>query len=477
MSPKSFALALTVAGLAAILLPSSLPAQITFQRTYGGAKYDIGYSVQQTADGGYIIAGSTSSFGASMFDAYLIKTDAVGDTQWTRTLGDGYWDDAYSVQQTNDGGYIASGGGLGSYAACLAKLNANGDTQWTRAYRDRTYASSVEQTADGGYVLAGETGSADGGNGDIYLARTDARGDTLWTRTFGDTNSNWANSVRQTKDGGFVAACHTGSVSTGYTNIYLVRTDANGDTLWTKVYSHQYGFDEGNSVQQTADGGYIIAGQTDTRSANRDDAYLIKTDADGDTLWTGTYGGRDFENYRSIQNTADGGYIIAGETQSISAKSFNTDVYLVKTDVQGRPEWTRTFGASGWDDAYSVQQTSDGGYIVAGSTSSFGAGSSDVYLIKTDSLGRLALGGPPAILLTCIPNPFTSSTRIDLKPQAPSSRPTLLRVYDAGGRIVFTRLVGTSSFVLEASSWPAGIYLVRVNSGPCKGTAKLVLQR
>ncbi|MCH7762002.1 PQQ-like beta-propeller repeat protein, partial [candidate division TA06 bacterium] len=320
------------------LLPALSSAQITFERTYGGGLNDIGLSVQQSQDGGYIIAGSSMSFGAGLRDAYLIKTDSLGDTLWTRTFGGSLEDLGYSVKETQDGGYIIAGG----------------------------------------------TESFGAGFFDVYLVKTDSSGDTLWTRTFGGTNWDLGYSVHQTQRGEFVIVGLTDPSGIGMDDVYLIKTDSLGDTLWTKTYGGA-SVDVGYSVQETSDGGYIITGYTYSFGAGGVDVYLIKTDSLGDTLWTRTYGDDDDDVGRTVQQTSDGGYIIAGHTLSFGAGL--SDVYLIKTDSLGDTLWTRTYGGTGKDFGHSVQQTSDGGYIITGQMNSFGAVGWAVYLIKTDSLG------------------------------------------------------------------------------------------
>jgi len=365
-------------------------AQITFQRTYGGnGPYsDVPGAVIQSNDGGYIIVGYTESFGAGMWDVYLVKTDSIGDTLWTKTYGGSDRDIGYSVQQTNDGGYIVVGAteifDIFAGEVLLIKTDANGDTLWTRTYggnsRDEGYA--VQQTADSGYIITGKTASYGAGIHDVYLIKTDVSGDTLWTRTYGGLDFDIGYSVQQTSDGGYVVAGTTNSFGPWSGNVYLVKTDSIGDTLWTRVYGGSDA-DEGYCVQQTSDSGYIITGRTKSFGAGGEDVYLIKTNANGDTLWTRTYGGLDFDIGYSVQQTFDDGYVIAGYNSNNG-----TGVYLIRTNASGDTLWTKTYG-DGAEIGFAMSKTSDNGYIIAGSTSSFGGGTGgNYYLIKTDSIGN-----------------------------------------------------------------------------------------
>ena len=424
-----------------LALAFAVPAfsQQRWERTYGGTNYDYGFSVQQTSDGGYIVVGSTESFGAGSYDVYLIKTNSSGDTLWTRTYGGTNTDEGNSVQQTLDGGYIIAGTtasfGAGNYDVYLIKTNSSGDTLWTKTYGGPRYdyGNSVQQTSDGGYIVAGWTQSFGAGSNDVWLIKTNALGNTLWTRTYGGTSSDEGYSVRQTQDGGYIVAGLTASFGVGSYDVWLIKTNASGDTLWTRNNGGSSD-DRGYSVQQTSDSGYIITGFT--RSfGDSVQVYLIKTNILGDTLWTRTYGGTAWDEGWSVQQTSDGGYIVVGGTESFGAGSY--DVYLIKTNASGDTLWTRTYGGASWDEGWSVQQASDGGYIIAGTTASFGAGVIDVYLIKTDANGNVGVGEETEVRgkrlevrITAKLNPFTSFATL------PGHEAERFSLYDVSGRKV-----------------------------------------
>jgi hypothetical protein len=368
------------------------PEASTFAKTFGGTNYDYGYSVQQTADGGYIIAGDTKSSGAGKYDVYLVKTDSSGNESWSKTYGGTDDDKGYSVQQTADGGYIIIGS-TESYSAgkndfYLIKTDSNGNETWARNFgsTDDDAGKSVRQTADGGYIIAGYTKSSGAGSYDVYLVKTDSSGNETWSKTFGGTHWDEGYSVQQTADGGYIIAGYTHPSDAEKGDVYLIKTDSNGNETWAKTFGGA-DYDSAKSVQQTADGGYIIAGHTKSSGAGKYDVYLIKTDSNGNEAWSKTFGGTDDDSGYSVQQTADGGYIIVGDTVSFGAGG--RDAYLIKTDSDGNETWSKTFGGTHYDISYSVQQTADGGYIIVGGTSSSGTGENDVYLIKTDSSGNL----------------------------------------------------------------------------------------
>ena len=367
----------------------------TWTQTYGGSQDDCGYSVAQTSDGGYIVAGETYSFGAGEGDVYLVKTDTDGDTIWTRTYGGSEDDCGYSIVQTTDGGYIIAGStesfGAGWRDVYLMKTDAAGNEIWTRTYGGSDYdgGSSVVQTTDGGYIVAGYTSSFGADEGDVYLFKTDASGNELWMRTYGGSNHDRGSSIAQTTDGGYIVAGYTWSFGAGEGDVYLLKTDTDGDTIWTRTYGGSDS-DYGWSVAQTTDGGYIIAGATYSFGAGSGDVYFVKLDASGNELWMRTYGGSGNDWGSSVAQTTDGGYIIAGVYDHDWHEEIG-DVYLVKTNAAGNEIWTRTYGGSDVDWGSSVVQTTDGGYIVAGTYdyNDWGAGTGDVYLVKTDANGNV----------------------------------------------------------------------------------------
>jgi regulation of enolase protein 1 (concanavalin A-like superfamily) len=359
---------------------------VQWQKTFGGSDWDYGQSVQQTSDGGFIIAGSTQSFGAGSDDVYLIKTDPYGNFLWQNTFGGSHEDFGSSVQQTSDGGFIIAGytdsfGVVGDCDVYLIKTDPNGDNQWEKTFggNDNDYGRLVQQTSDGGFIIAGGTSSFGAGSGDVYLIKTDPYGNFLWQKTFGGYGNDESFSAQQTSDGGFIIAGETSSFGAGYSYVYLIKTDPNGSLLWQKTFGGS-SWDYGESVQQTSDGGFIVAGVYNSGIEGYGKVYLIKTDPNGNLLWQKTFDGNGGDSGESVQQTTDGGFIIAG-TYNYYGAGYG-DVYLIKTDPNGDSQWQKTFGGSDWDDGYSVQETTDGGFIIAGVTFSFGAGSGDVYLIK-----------------------------------------------------------------------------------------------
>jgi hypothetical protein len=430
-------LCIMVVSVICVLMPGSASGRQAWQKYFGGSDQDYGYDVQQTFDGGYIVAGMTRSFGAGMLDVFVVKTDSTGAGIWTRVWGGTESDGAYSVVQAPDSGYAFAGvtnsSGAGGSDVWLIKTNAAGDTLWSKTYGGVSDEAALSLgRAAGGYVMAGMTQSYGPGTPaqpNVWLILTDGSGNPFWTKTYGgDANDN-AYSVQQTLDGGFIIAGYTTSFGAGSYDVYLIETNGDGDTVWTRTYGGA-GADQGNSVQQTTDAGYVVAGSTDSHGAGSSDMYLIKTNAAGDTLWTRTYGGTAGDAGLCVRQTTDRGYIVVGLTRSFGAGQ--TDFYVVKTDSSGDTLWTRTFGAESVEVARAVRQTSDGGYMVAGYADPPGtSGVYDIYLVKMapDSAGGIQES----------PKPLAPSHKLSatvLSGASDVGRLASCIVYDAMGRRV-----------------------------------------
>jgi len=353
-----------------------------WNKTYGGSNIDEGYFVQQTNDGGFIITGYTRSYGAAGHNVWLIKTNSVGVQLWNKTFGGSADDECQSVHQTSDDGYIIAGWtksyGSGGKDLWLIKTDSTGNEQWNKFYGSTNddAGTGVHQTNDGGYIVAGYN------SGNAWLIKTDASGNQQWSKTFGGSYSDGAYGIQITTDGGYILAGWTMSYGPGsLLNAWLVKTDNLGNQQWNKAFGGT-GSDNAYCVQQTTDGGYILAGETDSFGAGNIDAWLIKTDSSGNEQWSKTFGGSIRDYGYSVQQTMNGGYVIVGYTNSYSSSE---DVYLIKTDSLGNKVWDKLLGGTSSDEGKSVQQTSDGGYIITGFTLSYGAGVHDVWLIKIES--------------------------------------------------------------------------------------------
>jgi len=481
-------------------------AQVVFQKTYSGAAFTASFcnSVQQTADGGYIMAGAYGASGSS--DACITKTNSNGIVTWSYALGGIRSENIYSVRQTANGGYIIAGTSRSFSVDSLnefyvIRLDASGNVVWEKIYGSLagTYEVGVHymsQTSDGGYIIGGYE---DALVGMLYL-KTDSSGNISWGKfVYGSIGTYGTESIQQTSDGGYVITGNGG---------WLIKTDASGNITWSKSYINL----RSTFAQQTSDGGYMMAGITNSYGSGGFDRYLMKTDASGNVSWCKTYGGTLDDDLRSAQQTADGGYVLAGTTYSFGAGG--SDAYVVKTDASGNLLWSKTYGSAGDDFASSVQETSGGGYIIAGQTTSFSSGAYSVYLIRTDANGMsgcneinpATLVTSPVIVATTLSNtastyvpdtdiPFSSiggglnetllclsfptgltsdnygENNFSFSPNPATTEVTInfgkegrydMRLCNTLGEILFQTATSAEQMKIDVKDFPAGIYFVAV---------------
>jgi len=355
-----------------------------WNKTYGGPGFDLGSSVQETCDGGYIITGWTNSYGAGGLDVLLIKTDSDGNEEWKKTFGGSKDDGACSVQETYDGGYIIIGltesYGAGDGDVWLIKTDPDGNKVWDKTFGGPNYdqGSSVQETYDGGYIITGLTESYGAGDGDVWLIKTDPDGNKVWDKTFGGSSRDRSESIKVTNDDGYIIVGFTESYGAGNRDIWLIKTDSDGNKVWDKTFGGSND-DIGTSVHQTSDKGYILIGsansQTDAKSGRlAEDLWLIKTDPNGIEEWNKTFRFGESSVGISVQETNDGGYIIASQ-------GFRTDA-IIKTDSLGVKLWDITYGDKrGYPSIRSVQETGNGEYVLTGQFGGY-EGDTDVLLIK-----------------------------------------------------------------------------------------------
>ncbi len=343
-------------------------------------------AIQPTSDNGYIAAGGMNG------DFWAFKLDQAGDIQWQKSYD--YDPDrgsfATSIQQTTDGGYIAAGDHYTSSGsdAWVLKLDANGNVQWQRTYgssSDEDYANVIQQTPDGGFILVGATYSYGAGDGDFWLIKLASSGIIQWQKTYGGSDYEEAYSIQQTTDSGYIIAGYTDSFGAGNNDFWVLKVDTTGNIQWQKTYGSGDEQEVAHSVQQTSDGGYVVAGETYSFGGGSADFWVLRLDQNGDIQWQKSYGSADGELAYSIQQTADGRFIIAGETYSFS--TYEYDALIIKLDSNGNIEWQHTYGGSDDDGIDFIKQVSGGGYIAVGYTYSFPELS---WILKLPSNGNIA---------------------------------------------------------------------------------------
>ena len=371
---------------------SMTPPTTEWSKTYGGLNDDVARSVVQTSDGGYAIAGYTNSSGS--FDFWLVKTDSAGSHLWNKTYGGvAAQEYAYSMVQTSDGGYAIAGYNASIGDALLVRTDSNGNQLWSKTYGGpgNDTANSVVEASDGGYVLAGSTDSYGAGKNDFWLVRTDSYGTQMWNKTYGGPGNDTANSVveasdggydsvDEASDGGYVLAGSTDSYGAGKNDFWLVKTNAAGNQIWSRTYGGP-GNDIASSIVRSFDNwGYVLAGSTDSYGAGKNDFWLVRTDSYSAQMWNKTYGGPGDDVASSVVQSLDLGFALAGYTTSYGGGS--SDFWLVRTDLDGNHQWNETGEGPGDDVASSVVQTTDGGYAMAGITKPYGAINGDIRLVK-----------------------------------------------------------------------------------------------
>ncbi|WP_128755209.1 T9SS C-terminal target domain-containing protein [Aquimarina sediminis] len=368
---------------------------IAWEKSLGGTSDDEGYVIRQTSDGGYIVAGASESFDGDVGgnkggkDCWIVKLDTSGNLVWEINIGGSDNDTVHDIQQTTDGGYIIGafsnsgsgdvGGNNGMRDFWIIKLSASGNLVWETNIGGNKddILESIIQTSDGGYVAVGFT-SSDGfdvsGQSDAWIIKLDESGDFLWETNLGGPQRDLAFSVDETTDQGFIVAGHR-ETGGNKRDIWIAKLNATGSFEWEKTYVGSQN-EEAESIEQTSDGGYIIGGYS--RSGDGDieenkgaaDALVIKTDVSGNIQWKNIIGGTQSEGISDIHQTSDGGYIAVGSSSSndidIEENNGAKDFLILRLDTSGVILWQKNLGGEGDDYAFSTQQTADGGYVVAG---------------------------------------------------------------------------------------------------------------
>jgi len=437
---------------------------------------DKGTTVIETTENEYIIAGYSH---AALLDAYwplLVKTDNNGDSLWLKSYSfQSYGAFVNDAIQTSDGGYILTGGtvclGLEDYLFLL-RTDENGDTLWMQTYGgdQPDEGFSVCETEEGGFIAVGATLSTPSSGADIYLVRTDPSGYLHWERTYGGYYYI-GKDIIITEDHGFIVLASAQQGIYDNTDIYLMRLNFTGDTLWTKTYYDEYNASP-QEIIPTSDGNYIIVSTIYCPESDTEAIYLIKTDQDGDSLWTRLHDSSlHNEKACSITLIDDGGYLICGSINP--GLNFSFDLYLLKVDSCGNYEWDLTFGGNSSDFGYDAIQTSDGYYLVTGSSYSINNSDAEIWLLKVDSEGTSVddenCSCPHTFNMGCpYPNPFNSSTKFEFEIPGPGKID--LSIYDLNGRKVASivddnQFEGQRSFEWEPdNNISSGIYFICLTS-------------
>jgi hypothetical protein len=489
--------------------------EIEWQRSYGGSLNDWMYSsIQETIDGGYIIAGSSESNDGDVTinngesDYWVLKLDISGNIEWQKSHGGSNTDNAFSVQQTSDEGYIIAGtsnsndgdvsGNQGNWDVWVVKLNHLGFIQWQKSLggSNNEGAHSIQQTTDDGYIIGGYTNSNDGdvsgnnGSNDCWIVKLDSFGNIQWQKTLGGSGNDVANSVQQTTDGGFVMAGFSnssdGDVSENHGGLdyWIVKMDDVGTIQWQKSYGGSNN-DMAESIVQTNDGGYFVSGQSYSTDGNITenqggiDFWVIKLDSEGNLQWQKSLGGSNDDISKSCYQTADGNYVVAGFTDSndghVTENNGLKDYWIVKLNNVGNILWQKTLGGSSNDLAFSIQQTADSGFIVGGhSLSSDGdvtenRGNYDLWIVKLYP-NTVSVQEHDTLEINIYPNPAKNTLYTKTKNQIVDK----YSIYSISGVLIQEHDMNTVSPTIDVKSLTSGMYFIQLQSGKEIASRKFV---
>ena len=516
--------------LALLLSVITVQAQdpnILWQKTIGGSENEYLYSIKQTIDGGYIIGGASestisgdktdSSNGGP--DIWIVKTDAEGNIEWQNSIGGSYMDDLHSLELTPDGGYILAGESTSNISGdksdnsrgmddfWIVKINSSGNVEW-----DKTIGGSDSESFpqirvfNNGYYICGESWSnisgdkteSSKGETDYWLLKLDTSGNIVWQKTIGGSSYDSFTSMAITSDGGCALGGYSDSNisgdktenSRGYDDYWIVKLNSSGTIEWDKTIGGSNA-DYLNSLIQTNDNGFLLAGESWSNisgdktedSLGEGDYWIVKLDVNGNIEWQNTIGGNDVDRSYSAHQTSDGGYIVGGFSKSdISGDKNengqgNFDFWLVKLNSVGIIEWQNTLGGSEIDGITSLIQSADGSYILGGNSQSDisgdktenSRGEQDYWIIKhAQSLGLQENSLTSAI--TLFPNPAKNTLQLNTQDKTI----TQVNIYTMTGSKILQLDINTISPTIDVSSLASGVYFVQLYSGKNVALKKFV---
>jgi len=445
---------------------------------FGDIHEESSTCIRQTSDGNFIIIGVTDQTSSGRNDIWLIKADENGIMIWDRTFGGNQNDFSIVGHQTADGGFIIAGTtesfGNGMQDFWLIKTDADGNEEWNQTFgtaeNDRT--QYVKQTFDGGYIITGGTGNFETSNQDAWLIKTDENGNLEWQQTYGGNGNEKMYTVHQETDGSYILAGLTSSYGNGTYDAYLIKTDSLGNEIWSQTFGGSE-IENAYSMQILPGEGYILAGSTKSFGAGDFDVWLIKTDQQGNEIWSYVYGTEVLEYCYSLDITSDGNFILGGLTNA--TVNGDIDVLVMKISDSGDEIWTKKVGLDGDEPSFFVEQSEDEGYVLAGYSNSFGNGDNDVYIVKLAPDGSTdtenIIDQPSGHKLWNYPNPFNPSTEIKFQISDYSTiKHHKLSIYNLRGQIIKQYLIqdpqssvtwnGKNEYNIPVSS---GIYFCRLN--------------
>jgi hypothetical protein len=363
-----------------------------WQKTIGGFGSDGGRSIVQTSDGGFVITGYTFSQGTGDADILVVKTDSMGNVEWSRTFG-GAGTEYGNACTIAENGYLVTGYttsfGAGSKDVYVVKLDKNGNAVWSKTYGGESWDVGMSACSTGnGYMICGFTHSHGAGEEDVYVIRIDENGNELWTKTYGGERFEFGNSITKTGSGHYVIGATTGTFGGGNSDMYLLEIDEEGNVLWTKSIGGQLNsilpeagrtpFDWCSQMKACSDGGYILVGYSNARDIMN--VFVVKTDGKGNVLWGKNFGNSTFYDYGySVSENSSGEYVVCGTSKSIKD---NNDIFVAKLDDRGNIISRKTYGGNGSDFGSAVIVSREGDIVLAGQSNGTGFGLFDVFVMK-----------------------------------------------------------------------------------------------
>jgi hypothetical protein len=450
-------------------------------RAYGAEHHEMGECIQSTTDGNFVIAGSNHSNIRGAADIYLVKIDPAGDTLWTQRYGTYDTEMGFSVVEKDDEGFFVIGNlyhyiGYVSRDVIFIQTDRYGNeiqTSYIIGSED-DFVQQIKKLSNGDYLVVGGTDSFGAGDYDLWLLYLDSTGDTVWTKTIGGANREWGFAVDVTPDGDYVIAGGKNNYETFGEDMFLVKTNNVGDIIWTRTFAGNESTDRAYDVKATSEGGCIAAGFAMTPSFPSRYAFIVKTDANGDTLWTKKIDAEYEAQAKSILIDQDGNYIIAGYREFYDPN--HIDVYIICLNPNGDIVWTQSVNRGSWTEASSILETPNGDFIVTGYTKNYynDDWETDLFIAKlsTEITGindntntRLPEQVSP---ISNYPNPFNASTTIEYG--LPDAGRVRIDVYDLLGRKVETlvekeKQAGQHNAVWDALDHSSGVYFYRTEAG------------
>ncbi|HYV94245.1 MAG TPA: T9SS type A sorting domain-containing protein [Chitinophagales bacterium] len=506
------------------LLAQNAPS-IEWQKPLGGSIGEEAFSIQQTANGEFIIAGWSSSDNGDvtgnhgLTDYWIVKLDSSGNTIWQRCLGGSDNDDGKSIQQTTDGGFIIAGysqsnngdvsGNHGSGDYWVVKLDSSGDIEWQKSFggSDIEAANSIQQTLDGGLIVAGFSESNDGdvsgnhGYKDYWIVKLNSDTNIHWQKSLGGSSDDYPYSIRQTIDSGFIIAGYSRSNDEdvtgnhGLRDFWIVKLDSLGNMQWQKSLGGSDN-EAAYSIQQTTEGGFIVAGSSASNDGDvsfnhgSSDCWIVKLDSSGSIEWQKSLGGSYTDEAYSIQQTSDSGFVVAGWSGSSDGDaSLNHglgDFWVVKLDTSGSIQWEKSMGGTDYEWAYSIDQTADAGYIVAGFSGSNNGdvssnhGNYDYWVVKLSP--EIPLGLPAVSnekIFSVYPNPNNGNVTITATFTSPQS--LVIKLTDIVGREVLSfdegLVSGNFTAQYDLSTLSSGTYFLKMIHDETSEVKKIEIEK